>query len=425
MKDLFNLSVYWLLAFFILVLCLLLLVDAALPQLQLYFFDRILVSNALVKVILLATVALGSLMHPAIRLTKLPLLAWSLCICYLVADIAYLSWARSMSLGDVLLSYNGYYFLLLLGPSLLAFRDTISERLIVRCIVFLFVVCAAVAIAQHLTDSPLLHTESADGAFEVQSPTFFGDVRAFSLFTSAMDFGLFCALCGALGVALSRRLPVRGAALLGIAAVGCFTTLTRLCYVVFICACSYALVLTYGKKSARGRWYPLIYCALGISTVVAGLYSFLGGDTSNIQDASSLMERIGQWAYYSDLISQSTLAEKSFGLGIVQLKKIVPAFPMVIDNVPLALILHIGLVGLVFVAILMFQMWLYVRREALSTQQPFIIAAASLWATLACAGIFNIVFSSFGIVFALTVLCRKDSSLKQSERGPGSPVISV
>jgi hypothetical protein len=46
MKDLFNLSVYWLLAFFILVLCLLLLVDAALPQLQLYFFDRILVSNA-------------------------------------------------------------------------------------------------------------------------------------------------------------------------------------------------------------------------------------------------------------------------------------------------------------------------------------------------------------------------------------------
>ncbi|MGA3193904.1 MAG: hypothetical protein ABSD39_02780 [Terriglobales bacterium] len=137
------------------------------------------------------------------------------------------------------------------------------------------------------------------------------------------------------------------------------------------------------------------------------------------------MERIGQWAYYSDLISQSTLAEKSFGLGIVQLKKIVPVFPMVIDNVPLALILHIGLVGLVFVAILMFQMWLYVRREALSTQQPFIIAAASLWATLACAGIFNIVFSSFGIVFALTVLCRKDSSLKQSECGPGSPVISV
>jgi hypothetical protein len=173
-------------------------------------------------------------------------------------------------------------------------------------------------------------------------------------------------------------------------------------------------VLTFGKKPTRGRWHPIVYCAVGILTVMVGVYSFLSGETSNLQDTSTLVERIGQWVYYANLISQASLADKSFGLGIVQMKKIVPVFPMVIDNVPLALILHIGVVGLIFVGALMVRMWHYVRREALLTQQPFLIAAASLWATLACAGIFNIVFNSFGIVFALTVLCEKGPAIGRS-----------
>lgn len=423
MGDLFNISIYWVIASVVFILCLFLLVDAAIPQLQLYLFRQILVSNVVVKGTLLALVVVGTLLHPRLRVAGLPIAAWTCCVSYLFADIGYLVLRDGMSLGDVLLSYNGYYFLLLLGPLLLAFRNAVSERYIVGSVVVLFLVCAAFAVAQHFSGRPILYTDSPDGVFEVQSPMFFGEVRAFSLFTSAMDFGMFCALAGALAIALVRCMPIRGSLLFMIAGFACYTTLTRLCYVVFGCACIYAVVLTFGKKPARGRWHPIVYCALGILTVMVGVYSFLSGDTSNLQDTATLMERIGQWAYYSNLISQASLAEKSFGLGIVQMKKIVPVFPMVIDNVPLALILHIGVVGLILVGALMVRMWQYVRREALLTQQPFLIAAASLWATLACAGIFNIVFNSFGIVFALTVLCEKRTVIGRSsveQRRPAS-----
>jgi hypothetical protein len=303
-----------------------------------------------------------------------------------------------------------YYLLLLIGPALLAFRGRVSQSVIIRCIVLLMLICACIGVAQYLTAQPILHTESADGAFRVESWRFFDQVRAFSLFTSALNFGMFCALCGALGVALFRTVPVWGALLFFVSASACFTTLTRLSYIVFICACTYALVLTFGKRPERGLWHPLLYFALGISTILVGINSLLSSDTNNLQDASSLLERIGQWIYYSDLIRHSTLADQLFGIGIVQNENILPLYPMLIDNQLLALVLHIGVVGLVLFGVLLIKMWLHLRREALATRQPLVVAAASLWAALACAGIFNIVLSSFGAVFALAILCRREKS---------------
>jgi hypothetical protein len=86
---------------------------------------------------------------------------------------------------------------------------------------------------------------------------------------------------------------------------------------------------------------------------------------------------------------------------------------MIIDNLPLALILHIGIVGLVLFSILLIKMWLYLRKEALATQQPFMIATASIFASLACSGIFNITFPTFGTVFALAILCAKYRPVKR------------
>jgi hypothetical protein len=412
MNELLNLSVSRLVSLLVVVSCFLLLVNAALPQLELYL-GQSLAGNIMIKGALLAAAVLGYLVYPRSRLAGLPIIAWLLCIGYLIADITHLVFAHGMSLGDVLLSYNAYYLTLLIGPALLAFHGTVPERVIIRCTVLIFLICAAIGVTQYLTAQPILYTESPDGTFRIESWSFFDEVRAFSLFTSAMEFGMFCALCGALGISLSRRLPIRGALLFTVSAIACFTTLTRLSYLVFICACTSALVLTFGKRSARGLWHPLLYFALGVSTILVGLNSLVSSDASNLQDASSLLERIGQWTYYYDVIVHSTLTDQLFGVGIVQNNKILPLYPMVIDDLPLALILHIGIVGLVLFGILMSQMWLYLRREALATRQPFLIAAASLWATLACAGIFNIVFNSIGIVFALGILCAKDQPVNE------------
>jgi hypothetical protein len=323
-----------------------------------------------------------------------------------------------MPIGDVLQSYNAYYLLLLIGPVLVPFRGAVSERIITRCTVYSFLVCAAIGIAQYSAAQPLLPTDSADGAFQVNSWIFVGQIRAFSLFTSSMNFGMFCALCGALGIALLRRMPVRGILLFIVSGVACFSTLTRLCYLVFVCTCFYALVLTFGKRPARGLWYPVLFFVIGISTILIGLRSS-NSDTGDLQDTASLIQRITQWTYYSELILQSSPPEKVFGAGIVQNEKLLSLYPMIIDNTPLALVLHIGVVGLVLFGVLMIKMWLYLRRKALATEQPFLIAAASFWATLACAGIFNIVFSSFGAVFALAILCEKDLSTQRRHKSIG------
>jgi len=420
MNNLLNLSIRRLVAFLVAVLLFFLIVDGAVPQLQMYLMGgNILVGNFIFKVAVLAIAGLGFFVYPKLRYTGLPVLTWLLCIAYLVGDMPHLMSGRGMTLLDVLQSYNAYYALVLIGPVLLAFRGAVSERAIIRCIVFLLPLSAIIGLAQYLTRQPLLPTESSDGAFHINSWIFFDNVRAFSLFSSSMNFGLFCALCGALGVALYRTMPKRAALLFILSAIACFSTLTRLSYLVFACASSYALVLTFGKKAARGLWYPVLYFVLGISTMFVGLISFTA-DESNLGDTGSLIERVAQWGFYSELILQSSSTDKVFGLGIVQNEKLSSDYPMLIDSAPLALVLHLGIVGLMLFGALLVQMWLYLRREALDTKEPFAIAAASFWATLLCAGIFNIVFSSFGSVFAIAILCSKDEAIKRLQKKRGS-----
>lgn len=380
------------------------LVDGILPQAQMSLLGgKIVMTNAIFRLIILAILLFGCLIHPKIRFAGIPIFPWLLCLGFLIADIPHLVFSHGMSLVEVLMSYSEYYLLLLAGPAALCFRNTISEKVVVRYVVILLLMCAMIGIAQYWTQQPILHTESSDGKFEVYSSDFIGDQRAFSLFTSGLGFGLFCAFTGALGVALLRSHRKAAALLLALSAIACFATLTRLCYLVFACACICSLVLTFGKSPKRGLWFPLVFLALAIATILSGLRSSLSGNASNLQDTGSLLERLENWAYYWSLFSRAPVVDKLLGMGITLTQK----NTMPIDNVLLALIMHIGIIGLVLFSILLIRMWLHLRQQALSTQQPFFIAAASLWATFACAGIFNIILIQLGAIFAMAVLCKQ------------------
>jgi hypothetical protein len=408
------LSSYRFLGYVTVILCLLALADGVLPQAEMMMLrGHMPISNIVTKFGLLTAVAFGCLVHPRIRRDNLPLFTWMLCIAYLIADIGYLILFCNLSLGDVLQSYNAYYLLLLVGIALLTLQNSVPEHVIMRCVISLFVLCAAIAIAQYLTGKPLVYTESSDGSFQVNSWTFFDNMRAFSLFSSGLTFGLFCALCGALGVAISKTSPLKGALLCVLSAVACFITLTRLSYLVFVCACTSSLVLTFGKKASRGLAHPFLYATVGLSTIVIGVRSAVTGGGGDLENQMSLLERVSQWIYYSSVIVNAALMKQLFGLGVVQNEKLARLAPMVIDNTPLALVLHIGIFGLAIVGILMFKMWLYLRRQAISTKHPFIIAAASVWAVLLCAGMFNVIFSSFGAIFSLAILCQTEQTKKE------------
>ena len=404
----FSWASHHLLGFIAAALCFLILVNGGIQQLEMLLMGgQMLVGNVLPKTALCIVVLLGCLLRPQLDVKTLPVGSWLLCIGFLLLEVSYLTSACNMSLVDVLTSYYDYYAVLLTAPLLLVFRGKVPERVLIRLTVSIFTVCAILAFAQYLTESPILYTQSVSGSFEVASWEFGGTVRAFSFFESALEFGAFCALCGALGIAVSRTAPMRGILLLILSALACYCTLTRLCYLVFICTCISTVVFTYGKRTSRGLWHPLLFFWFGIATILFSLNTFVSGETNKLEDAGSLIERITQWSFYADLLVHSSFTQQMLGSGITQSEKILPRAPMTIDNTPLALILHIGSVGALFFSILMFKMWLWLRKEALTTQQPFVIAVASFWATLACAGIFNIVFSLYATAFGLVILCSK------------------
>ena len=401
-----RVAVYGLLAIAAAIACVFSMVDGAIPQLQMNLLGgQMPIGNILTKLVLMACIVGGLLLDSKIRFGGLPISAWRLCIGYLAFEIGYLALGCNKSLSDVLQSYNAYYLLLLIGPALLVFRGAVSERLIIRLVVTLFLICATIGIAQYLTRQPILYTASADGSFEIQSMQFFDDVRAFSLFSSGLNYGIFCSLCGALGIALARKSPVRGLLLAALSAIACYTTLTRLCYLIFVCACGYSAVMTFGKKPTRGLWHPLIFFVLGIVTILRGVESWFSGQENQLQSAASVIDRIVEWTYYVNLVSHSSLAQQVLGLGIVQNDKVIEKQLAPIDNAVLALVLHIGVIGLIVFGAFMTKIWLYLRRMALVQRRPFVVAAASLWATFACAGTFNIVFYSLGATFAVVVLC--------------------
>jgi hypothetical protein len=406
LNALLALSEYRVLALLASALYFVALVNALVPQVQMFLSGgQSLFGDSVIKAALLVAVAAGCILHPKVKIAAIPWLAWLLCIGYLIVEVIHLTINCDMSLGEALFSYYNYYCLFLIGPALLIFRGAVSQRALVRCSVFILAVCAMLAAAQHLTASPIVYTESLDGSFSVPSWMFAGQVRAFTLFGSALEFGLFCAFSGSLGIALARKMPIRGAILAIASALACYTTLTRLCYLIFVGAIASSLVFTFGKKLSRGSWLPFLWFLLGLSTILVGLNSVSSSDAGTLQDAGSLLERLNQWVSFSDLFLHSSLVYQLFGLGIVQDESIRSTYGMVIDNTLLALLLHIGVVGLVLFGTLLTKMWIYLRREAVVTQQPFIIAAASLWAAITCAGTFNIVFGVFGAIFGLAILC--------------------
>jgi len=391
--------------------CLLIVVDAVLPQFEMFLLGgHMPLSNVTVKFALFGSIIVGLYLHPRITANGLPISTWATCVVYLVFETIYLSTGVGMPLIDVVQSYNGYYLMLLIGPAALVFRHAVPERLIIRHTAWLFAICAGIGILQYLTGEPLVFVETVDGKTVVLSQNFFGELRAFGLCSSPMTLGVCCTLGGALGVALTRERLWPGIALTILAAIGTYVTLVRQFYLLLPCACSYSALMTFGKKPSRGLWQPLLYFAVGLGTLVYSVLSWAqeSDPENHLRSASSVIERVVEWVYYSDIFLRSTPTEQLLGLGMVQNDKMTDQIPAAIDNLLLGIGLHIGIVGVVLFGVLLFKMWLYLRREALASRQPFIIAVVSVWATLWCSGIYyHGMLAPFGALFVLVILCSR------------------
>jgi cbb3-type cytochrome oxidase subunit 3 len=372
--------------------------NGAIYQIQLlYTGNTAPITGVYAKGALLFLLIAGILLGGSIRKSSL----WTvilLFLVFLVLHATYSYFMRGRQMLDILQGYNVYYF----GYFLLACID--SQKLEIRdgalegTLIVLFLICAGFGIAQYITQEPLLFTESADDNFKVVVWQNIAYIRTFSLFLSPGEFGAFCSFVVAFATALlvQARDSMKRLVwflLLGLALFSCYTTATRAQFVAAASALLSAYILASGRLKFLSHWLPLVSAGIGLAAAAYAYYrSITVGVTFAMDNAESFAGRLDNWRYYLSELTAGSGWNALLGYGLAQNDKIKQQTLLPPDSLYFAVILHIGVVGLILFFAVIWSLWQRSRRQAVETASPLAIAAAAMIATIFGAGIFTINF---------------------------------
>lgn len=392
-----------------------LIVDGIFPQLQMALFgEHVIIPSIALKfmLLLLLFIAAITLMKQQATVPRGLFLLWWTFSIYLLIDALIFSVRFSYPLDYLLFSYNAYYFFLLILPLIFFANDLLSEKIIVFYLMSVYLPLAILGLAQNVLKDPILPVVSADGFFRVFSWEFYGQVRAFSLFSSAFQLGHYTALIGALGICFLNS-KKDGAKSLGFAfivlvlATG-FTTLTRATYLEISMTVVTAWMLLHSKRFISKHLVPLLpllYGAVGIfvAFILPRWISLISGQHPLLSNDSLLM-RYTSWDVYGNLWMDSDLFTKLFGIGLIQNSRFSITEEVLIDNSFLAIIVHIGLLGLVIWLGLMWKAWQYTLEVAKKQESYLAIAIAAVWSTWIAISIFGIVTEIYPLLLTLLMI---------------------
>ena len=390
------------------------LVDGIAPQAQMYLFGgRVLVPSVVIKAALLGLLVAAVPLNPGARVPRGVFAAWIAFTGYLALVAILFLYRFDYSLADVLTSYSGYYFFTLITPLFFYVAGTVPERRIVRTILAVLVPLAVLGIAQQLLADPLVPTRSRDELFQVNQWRWYGLIRGFSLTSSGAQFGHYLSLSAALATVLVLR-PRRGARWVGVVLLALttwatFATLTRGTYLEVLLAAATAGVLCRWPS----RWIPRIK-ALSLGYGVAGALLILSASSLAVTDseeqtllgAQSSQVRTERWStYLGETIVEST-PDFFTGTGVVQTREIGDR-RLVIDNMPLAVLIHVGLIGLVLWLWLTWQVWAYVvARLRAHPAQVLMLAVAAAMSVWLFRGMIRLAFPYYSLLPMLVILAR-------------------
>jgi hypothetical protein len=396
------------------------IINCALPELEMLITGgRCPVPIAAIKIACFGLLILLTLTYGRLDLSAFPTVMWLVVMTFLLLDFPYLWFWQGKTPGEILLAYNAYYCPLIFAPLACAFTGRLSERQATQILVGIFLVCALIGWAQFIFQTQVVQLASSDGNFRIYASYWMQEgsstVRGFSIFGSALEYGNFAVLAAAIGIGMCGRPGgwITGVPLYLFAAACCYTTLTRVVFLELIFATFAAVTFTFGRSSRRMIWQPLVALVTGGIIALSGVAEFVG-QKKTLYDASSLQLRLLQWEIYGVELLHSTFLQKMFGLGLCQADKpvIVPvrddfygkATTTIVDNMYLALTLHVGLVGTVVIVALLWTMWRHLRAEAVKRPSPLLIGIASFWSTFLMTGMFNIQQALYGFWFLIAIM---------------------
>lgn len=410
-------------------------INCVMPELEMLLTGgRVPIPQGAVKVACFAFLFGMTLLYSRLDLLDFPTTIWLATVLYLVADFPFLWFSVGKEPSEILLAYNAYYCPLILAPIVAALRGKVSRQAASCIFIGTFATSALLGWAQFLLQEPIVKLASTDGNFRIFASQWMQggerSLRAMSFFGNAQEFGSFLVLVACIGVGMCRARGgwTKGIPLYMLATATCYTTLTRAAFVQLMVATIAALTFTFGKKPKRMRWQPWIAFALGLVIAFSGYAKKVSdeiSDKKSLADDSSLQQRLMQWGIYTSKIEHSSTAEQLFGLGFCQADRpaMVPLKEewnlVLVDNLYLALVLHIGIVGAALMIGLLWSMWRFVRDEAISRPNPVIIGIASFWSTFLMTGMFNIQAANYGFWFlmALLVARRNGNSIQDLPLG--------
>jgi O-Antigen ligase len=412
------------LALAFMLLCMLL--EAGLPQLEMAIFSGAtpIPDRAPRFLCLVLMLFIGYMQRTFNRVSLVP--AALVVGAFLAGDTVFLYLDRSCSFGDLYHAYTLYYFILLLGAMASSLRLRISPGILTVFVMAGFLISVSFAILQFATNDAILPTQSTDKSFVVDSWHFFGQVRAFGLFASPLNFGVFCCFIGALAVAWCKSLKgfVLGVPVLILAAFGCYATYTRLTIIGFVACIASSIILSLRRLRPFAVWLPAVWLIVAV-VAVSRLGSFGTQGDFGLGNTSSFIERLSSWAWCWEAFLRASLPEKLFGLGLMPHSGSQPAStatniaPVPIDNIYAALLVQVGLIGLLVVGFFCWRCWKYLLRRVEEVNSPLIVAVAATWATLTLLGMFNIVLNAMGgLLLLVSVVSSRETEVVQDTNRP-------
>ena len=323
------------------------------------------------------------------RFQSSPLLPLALVLLsYATVEVCFLHFFRGINISSIRRSFEYFFLLLMVGlASVVPLK--IKSRHILAAFVAITLACLIVSAAQFVTNLPVVATESADHAFRVESYGFFGRTRAFSLFGSALQAGIFYCFMGAVATSFCLRPGRRnfGFFLLPLCAFGCYATYTRLVMVGFILTLINVLVMSRKGLARFSALLPILSLGCALLLVAQGIRTAGGAGRNDLANSSSLDERVLNWGVYSEKFLAGSPVDILFGVGLgpyapyAMPDRPENAAPVPIDNAYLLILLSIGVCGLVLLGVVYWRFWKFLHDRATSRTDPLFNGITAIFAT--------------------------------------------
>jgi len=414
-----KVSIDSIISWFLLVIFFFLVINAALPQLEMLLFSgHVPIPSIAIKFSAIMILVMYSMLHVDLAINKSSIMVLVLLSTLIAIEVCFFAGGNRYPVPELLFGYNTMYSLLIISLLITNFRSMISSRFAGRLILIASIPVVLLGAAQAIMNEPLLPLKSVDDYFQVLVWNYYGQVRSFSLFEAPAYYATFLIFFGgfALGNALCRR-RIKSRlfylALFSVVSMSEFMSLNRTAIFAYIFV-SFTVILIYKMNYRKNQLILVMVASFLLSVIlvfavpiISNLFPFVFAFKDQ-----SMLERYSEWQYWLQFLLRSP-ERVLLGSGIFQNALFSATKEVIIDNMFLAVLVQAGVVGLAIVLYVIYKVWSILVARYLDVSSPMAIASIALltvWPIFSTFGTGLNIFPVYAAIPFLFKSVNKDST---------------